>query len=48
MQCSVAAALLRWQPKPKLLNITSIYSGGLQRGWNLNTTSTHMTIQQVP
>ncbi len=43
---SYYAVLLNYEPAPGLLNQTHIYSGGLQMGWDINSSST-ITFQQI-
>ncbi|DBA76141.1 TPA: hypothetical protein ACH3X1_009878 [Trebouxia sp. C0004] len=42
----VSQVLLHYEPTPGLLNRTHIYSGGLQMGWSVNS-STEITFQQI-
>ena len=41
-----SAVLLHYEPTPGLLNQTHIYSGGLQTGWGVNSSSA-ITFQQI-
>ncbi|KAL0035227.1 hypothetical protein WJX79_007224 [Trebouxia sp. C0005] len=43
---AVSEVLLHYEPTPGLLNQTHIYSGGLQMGWNINSSSA-ITFQQT-
>ncbi|DBB15207.1 TPA: hypothetical protein ACH3X3_004211 [Trebouxia sp. C0006] len=43
---AVSEVLLHYVPTPGLLNQTHIYSGGLQLGWNVNSSSA-ITFQQI-
>ena len=39
-----AAAAPEWVPEPGNLNYSSIYDSGLQKGWNLDTWSSNLTV----